>query len=597
VIERLELTNWRSFDRLTVSFDTGTTFIVAPNGVGKTSLLLAVSWGLFGADSAIDASECIRAGAESATVSVSVRLPNALPLAIKREVQLKGRMKSQYLLDGRAIEETEAIAELESMFGTSLAVAARLSTMAGSDSFSPNKPLDVRGHLFEAFGVSNLVQNADSADLLAKELIKRREGIRSASRTLLENREADEERAAALDAEVAELDAKQADLRSTLQGFEDIERNRELWRRYDNEQEKRAHEFVQLRENYEQILAGSIARDTSPDEFLSVVETKLLDIQADLESTEADLINFRVKLGTASSALELLAGDDPACPTCLRAFHANEHDSAVNVQREISLEAKANIDIADERLRVLRSKVEALHSIRHKLQLLVVPLEEPTGERPVEDVTAREELMDRLLAIQSERIDKLNVLKNLRQGLESDAETRRLLQQEELAYEQEAKALSLAHALRASADEIVAAEIEPLTDQIKWRWKLLFHNEGLQFRADGSFVRNVGERELSWSTLSGGERIWARLVAHLAVISASTTVPFAWFDEPLEHLAPEARRSVASALSHVTETGPLHQVVVTTYEHAIARQNAADVESANVIYLRNASSGVIDSTA
>ena len=39
MIKYLELHNWRVFNKLTLHLDSGTTFVVAENGIGKTSLL------------------------------------------------------------------------------------------------------------------------------------------------------------------------------------------------------------------------------------------------------------------------------------------------------------------------------------------------------------------------------------------------------------------------------------------------------------------------------------------------------------------------------------------------------------------------------
>ena len=62
MIHRLLLQNWRSFERLDLSFESGTTFVVAPNGVGKSSLVLGLAWAVFGDHSNVDSKSCIRAG-------------------------------------------------------------------------------------------------------------------------------------------------------------------------------------------------------------------------------------------------------------------------------------------------------------------------------------------------------------------------------------------------------------------------------------------------------------------------------------------------------------------------------------------------------
>ena len=133
---------------------------------------------------------------------------------------------------------------------------------------------------------------------------------------------------------------------------------------------------------------------------------------------------------------------------------------------------------------------------------------------------------------------------------------------------------------------MTAARIEPIATEVQWRWKQLFSDGGLQLAPNGTITRLVANETLPWETLSGGERIWARLVTHLLIIETSTTLPTAWFDEPLEHLDPKLRRTVAGYLATATSTTGPNQLIVATYEHEMASQLAADNDTASIVYLR-----------
>ena len=139
-----------------------------------------------------------------------------------------------------------------------------------------------------------------------------------------------------------------------------------------------------------------------------------------------------------------------------------------------------------------------------------------------------------------------------------------------------------------TAERLAKEYIEPLSQQVRWRWKALFGEDGLQLRPDGTIVRVVSGRELPWNQLSGGEQIWARLVASLLVLRASTTLLFAWLDEPLEHLDPRARRTVATDLATSTQSGGPNQMIVTTYEHTLARQLAEDLPETHLRQINRA---------
>lgn len=177
-------------------------------------------------------------------------------------------------------------------------------------------------------------------------------------------------------------------------------------------------------------------------------------------------------------------------------------------------------------------------------------------------------------------------LGGLRQQLADDDTLHQDQRRLSAAYRREGIAQAAAEALRNAADELTATRIEPIATEVKWRWKQLFGDGGLHLRPDGAITRFVAGEELSWETLSGGERIWARLVTHLLVIEGSTRLPFAWFDEPLEHLDPKLRRTVAGYLATAAGTSGPAQLIVTTYEHTLVSQLAEDNDGTHIVFLR-----------
>ena len=69
-------------------------------------------------------------------------------------------------------------------------------------------------------------------------------------------------------------------------------------------------------------------------------------------------------------------------------------------------------------------------------------------------------------------------------------------------------------------------------------------------------------------------------------MGTTTALPFAWFDEPLEHLDPQLRHAVAATLATATRGGSPRQLLVTTYEDSIARQLADDIDGAEIVTIR-----------
>jgi hypothetical protein len=104
MIRRLHLQGWRAFDDLTLELSDGLTFVVAENGVGKTSLVQAAAWGLYGGLSNVDARAAARVGAARTRVEVDLELPDGRLLAIAREVVERGETLSAEL-DGGQLDE------------------------------------------------------------------------------------------------------------------------------------------------------------------------------------------------------------------------------------------------------------------------------------------------------------------------------------------------------------------------------------------------------------------------------------------------------------------------------------------------------------
>ena len=100
MIRRLGLRNWRSYENLDLPLDPGTTFVVAPNGVGKTSLVYGLAWAVFGQHSGVDPRACIRAGAESAEVQVEFDLPDGRRLSVSRTAKRRGTPTATYQMGG-----------------------------------------------------------------------------------------------------------------------------------------------------------------------------------------------------------------------------------------------------------------------------------------------------------------------------------------------------------------------------------------------------------------------------------------------------------------------------------------------------------------
>ena len=177
MIHQLHLRNWRSYEDLDLQLSPGTTFVVAPNGVGKTSLVYGLAWGVFGQHSGVDPKNCIRAGADSADVQVEFELSGGSRFRVSRTAKRRGTPTATYEMNGSRLSESLALAAMEQALRTELSVAGRLSMMLGGGHIAASGALNLESHLHHAFGVAHLLRAADTAQSVAREAEKARGGF------------------------------------------------------------------------------------------------------------------------------------------------------------------------------------------------------------------------------------------------------------------------------------------------------------------------------------------------------------------------------------------------------------------------------------
>ena len=589
MIHRLRLRNWRSYEDLDLLLDPGTTFVVAPNGVGKTSLVYGLAWAVFGQHSGVDPKkDCIRAGAESAEVQVEFDLPDGRRLSISRTAKRRGTPTATYEMNGARLTESSALTEMEQALGIELPVASRLSMMLGGGHIAASDTLNLESHLHHAFGVAHLLRAAETAQSVAKEAEKARAALRSTTKQRIENRALLESEIVGLEAEITHLSQRGAELERVRDAAAAqrslVERHLALAGQLERYEQQRSRLIATI----EDLLGRTVAPDGN--------ELIGSELRAELEASERAIaemtegaVTARSVINAAEQAVRLLGGDHAVCPTCIRPLPPDERTSAISVHRTQRGEAQAEARRLEEARGARQTHAQAVARLLAQLEVL----EPPSIDAEDANVPTRAEaevLYQQASAALDEHNQQLGGVKSRLESLEAQIASDDQIRQEErnlrLAYRREAAALAGASVLRKAADHVIESRIEPMASEVRGRWKHLFTNNGLTFSPDGSITRVRDDEELGWDTLSGGEQTWARIVTHLIVMATTTSLPFAWFDEPLEHLDPQLRHAVAATLATATRGGSPRQLLVTTYEHGIAQQLADDTDGVGIIAIR-----------
>ena len=588
MIHQLRLRNWRSYEDLDLQLDPGTTFVVAPNGVGKTSLVYGLSWGVFGQHSGVDPRTCIRAGAESAEVQVEFELPDGRQFSVSRTVKRRGAPTATYQMNGARLSEGSALTEMEKSLGTELSVAGRLSMMLGGGHIAASNTLSLESHLHHAFGVAHLLSAAETARSVAREAEKARTSFRSTTRQRMENRAALESEIAALEVQITHLRQRGTELQRVRDAAATqrslVERHLALAGQLEQYEQQRSRLMATI-----QGLLGRRVPADSKESISSELRTELEMSERTIAVITEGAVTARSAITAAEQAIRLLDGDHAVCQTCMRSLPHEERASAIAVHRTQQAQAQAEIRRFEETRGARQTYAQAVSRLLAQLEAL-----QPPNFHAVDINVPTRASADAIYQQASADLDEHNRqlggaqsrLEYLKSQIASDDQIQLEERNLRLAYRREAAAFAGAKVLREAADHVIKSRIEPMAAEVRGRWKHLFTNNGLTFRPDGSITRVRDGEELGWDTLSGGERTWARIVTHLIVMGTTTSLPFAWFDEPLEHLDPQLRHAVAATLATATQGGSPRQLLVTTYEHGIAQQLADDTDSASIIAIR-----------
>jgi DNA repair exonuclease SbcCD ATPase subunit len=589
MILQLRLRNWRAYSSLDLELGPGTTFIVASNGVGKTSLILAAAWGVFGDASGVNAAEEMRGDAESASVEVVLRLPESGNITIGRTVNRKGQTKLEARVGERMITDpTELRSLMAAELGGDPLVLARLTFLAHGGSLeSAHGEFQLREHLASVFGVTPLLDAATSADKMVSEAAAAARKMKAGQKT--DKAETEKLMAAVtwVNEQLVSTAQDRAEALETLAAAEEHRRLADEWDRYRTALAERNARLAELAVAAKAFLPA----DVDPSGLAAALEQSERALQDELSAASADLAAAQAQLGLIEDAQSRLKGAGAVCPTCLRPLSEHDSDTALQQHSDRLEKLRAQSAGAGQRASERRTALESVRAVLSEVRAIPAPnLPDdevgPTDLEPAraayEEARSRVQELDRLVA-------ELSAGRRVTEARIGDlAEAERQTAQILALIRREAVGRAAADAFRATADAITKEQIEPLVTEVGRRWKLIFGAEGLRLSPQGEVTRQIGSRVLPFRSLSGGEKVWALLLTRLLITGASTNAPFVWLDEPLEHLDPRLRRVVAGTLARASDAGGLRQVVVTTYESELARQLMEDVPSASLIYVRGA---------
>lgn len=585
MIERLRLQNWRAYDQLDIELGPGATFVVASNGIGKTSLIMAAAWGIFGDIAGVKGTDEIRGEAESATVTIDLRLPSG-PLRITRSVDQRGRSDLEASLGDHTIDSQEELERLlAEEFGADARVLSQLTFMIHGGLHETQGEFELRDHLAELFGVRPLFEAAARAEAVAAETAST---LRKTKVVERKDQRQKDELVADLESATRELEAARQEREiavATLNDASERLRGALEWANYRKALDERGAKLSA----YAVVASSLLDREVGAENVVELLTRLEADEGHALSEAETKAATARGRADSIRDAISHLQGSQAVCPTCLRPFAEHEAEHAAEEHARQLESMSAVIAEAEEQATRQRELLGNLRRVLADIRSVPTPVEPTSGDTSGDELdvvrqahdAARDEVQrhDQDIAMRSAAAN------SIREALDAIEQDREQTSRLEELFRLEGLAQASAQTFTETADRIMEQHIEPLVAEVARRWKQTFGRGGLQLSPDGRITRKVGSRTLNFGALSGGERVWALLVARLLIAGASTRAPFVWLDEPLEHLDPRLRRIVAGTLAMASSRAGLRQVIVTTYEAPIAQQLMEDVPSASLVYV------------
>ena len=582
------LENWKSYRTFELKLDRGTTFLVAANGVGKTSFIDAVQWALD--RSAAPSRAMMRRRARTTSVVVEVIAGDAT-IKVKRALRL-GRGKTpaatvEAWIDNEVVEPDEAFQVLADTWKVDNRFSSRAAFLTDRFLDKDAEP-DLRSHLTRLHAldrVQDVIVALGPAIKTATDLAENARKETKASDGELQQAITDELAAAtAVEAARSQAESLRAEVTTATNELAAGQRANQARADHDAWIARRA-EIVADAEP----LLGPITEDAPLGVSLRSAEAGASQQLTQLTEQRARLTE---RVAGLEESLERLRTSEGECPVCRRplddesrnhAEEAHQHDEEVATAELEGLDVDTFVSVASS-LRRLVERAGALGDAP------LVPEGEPVDLDALSTrLDEAKEAFERALG--DARQAELAAAKST--TIRKDLEAQRNAKSSVALYTRVAALETAKSALEATVTKVLEAQLGPVSDEVNRRWEAVFPDRpGLRLDSTGQMARvfDDDEEEIDFSCFSSGEKVVAKLLLRLATLTSTTEVPFCWIDEPLEHLDPDARSYVAQTLAYLSSADALTQIVVTTYEQELALQLASGArEQVHLEFLKTAS--------
>lgn len=452
LLKKLKIKNIRSYKNAEIEFPEGSSLLMGDIGSGKTSILLAIEFALFGLQPSQKGSSLLRNDEDEASVRLEFEVDGE-EIVIERVLTRGSKSISQgvaSILIGRERFEggvTEIKNKVLSLLSYPQEFAKKINDLYKFTVYTPQEemkqiilePNEVRlNTLRHVFGIDKYKRISENIDNLA---IKMRQEIRIKEVQLEDTKQLEKEiqekqiglvsqqkKIKEIDMEIERMAAKKTEKQNEIKELEGkiSERNnlekekakseimlsnkKEILRGYEKETEKlkeqiREGKKVSFREDD---VERTRTRISSQEQFLKQYNDEYIVIISRMQNQEArkkEIIGLKNKLAGMRK-----------CPTCLQEVNenykknilamANEELNAATEQNAIDQKKKIELE---EKMNSIKKQVEAYKNSISEFMILKVKLEGVTEkEKKAEEMEKQKIFINKDILIMQEQVKNLN---------------------------------------------------------------------------------------------------------------------------------------------------------------------------------------------
>lgn len=616
MINYVEMTNWRLYEHHEMHFSPGITFLMGPNGVGKTSILEAVAYALTGEPSTVThRGKLLRDPSQLATVRLSFTVDGKQYL-VQRSQSHERADKAQLLRasDNRRLASSHkhVTAKIEDLMGVSADFLQRIVYMAEGDVFRflnepPGRAVD--SQIRHVLGLTQLDEFVQGMAKAQREI---RDRVRALQRLLQQMEQMDVHCNADLEQRLHDTDASRGQLLDNLRSAQ----------QKISEHRRENEDLLRLTLLLDQALPSlrsdaaiwQRAQDTPVLALYPQLEQELEQQESAIQKAREDIARLDGERGAHQRTIDILLPyaertDTLPCPVCRKPMTRDERqqimqevqDNTSRISEETSrlkgqlaqtTQARDSLDRQIRNLNELRNVLAhvgfrsvSAEATATELQRVTMSQRQGFQDQVTELEREAAQLEDDIAQLEAEKAESLAVRRQLQsQGYQTPEEAREAL------VALEVRALSLRAANSAAQMTLAAQRNVDLTDiydQIARVWQA-FLGEGdwsMQLDPDGNpLLEDRHGRQFDLSQFSGGEKTALLVILHTIIAHHFSQSDFLLVDEPLEHLDPVNRRSLVRFLVDAYQRNMFSQAIVATFEESLIRKYMSE-DGVNVIHL------------